>query len=111
MWDPPSVPLPFSNVCFRLVNTHIFGTNPSSSKADKDGEVPTADTDATGNEVDDGEVKSNGGDDLLVTVLCRLHISGCRGLSRNHCGGGGGLQGGRGQDGPDRKALLHISPA
>ena len=59
--------------------------------------------------MDEGEDKSNGGDGLIGTALCRLHIGGCGGLSRNHCGGGGGLQGGRGQDGPDRKALLHIS--
>ena len=92
MCDPPSAPPPFTDVCIRVVNTHNNGTNQSRSKADKDGHVPHEET---ANKVDDGEDQSNGGDGLIGTVLCRLHIGGCGGLnSIHHCG----LRGRRGQD-------------
>ena len=95
MWDPPSAPPPFTDVCIREVNTHNNGTNQSRSNAENDGEVPKSET---ANKVDEAEDKPNGGDGLIGTALCRLHICGCGRLSRNHRGGGGGLQGGRGQD-------------
>ena len=105
---PLPLPPPFTDVCIRVVNTHNNGTNQSWSKADNDGEVPNGET---AKKVDEAEDKPNGGDGLIGTALCRLHICGCGGLSCNHRGGGGGLQGGRGQDRPDRKALLHRSHA
>ena len=101
---PLSLPHAFTDACIRVVNTHNNGTNQCRSKANNDGEVTKGET---AKKVDEGEDKSNGGDGLIVTALCRLHIGGCGGLSGNHRGGGGGLQGGRGQDGPDGKAY-HI---
>ncbi len=82
---PLPLPPPFTDVCIRVVNTHNNGTNQSRNKADKNGDVPQEET---ARKVDDGEDQSNGGDGLIGTARCRLHIGGCGGLNGNHLGGG-----------------------